>query len=86
MKSEQVIEKMKTGCKLFRMKTFVPAGNTLRLSAPISKKDRVYFYFEDGTKIHHLTGKSMTKSGLIKPGDSERTLGGTKTEMKLAEK
>lgn len=83
MKKLEVIEKMKTGCKLFRMKTFVPAGNSLRLTAPVSRTDRVYYFFEDNTSVHHMIAKSLIKEKAIEPGDSERTLGGTRTEMKL---
>lgn len=86
MKKADVIDKMKAGCKLFRMKTFIPAGNSLSLTKKIDRgKDRVYYFFEDNTSVHHMIAKSLAKDRVIEPGDSERTLGGTRTEMKLKE-
>lgn len=83
MKKLDVIEKLKTGCKLFRMKTFVPAGNFSLNRKVVQGKDRVFYFFEDNTQVHHMIGKSLVKDKIIEPGESERTIGGTKTEMKL---
>lgn len=80
-KKDDIIEKMKTGIKLFQLKSFVSPSGSLNLKGKVSRKDFISYSMDDGTKVHHKTGDSILKSGLVEKGTSERTLGGTKTEI-----
>ena len=82
-KKDDIIEKMKNGIKLFQLKSFVSPSGSLNLKGKISRKDFISYSMSDGTKVHHKTGESILKSGLVEKGASERTLGGTKTEIHL---
>lgn len=84
MKKEDIIEKMRQGAKLYQMVSFMHAG--MSFSSKVTRKNYTTYHFEDGTRIHHMTGNSLMKSGLVEKGSSERTLGGTKYELKLKEK
>lgn len=83
MKEKDIIEKLKSGVKLFQYKRFATAGNSLS-SKIIQGKDIITYKFEDNTTIHHLTGKSLLKKKIVTPGDRTKTLGGWCTELKLA--
>lgn len=83
MKKDEVINKMRQGAKLYQMVSFIKSSGPMSLNKPVSRKNYTTYYFEDGTTIHHMTGNSLMKSGLVEKASSERTLGGTKYEIKL---
>ncbi|MCC7514219.1 MAG: hypothetical protein IT212_05980 [Bacteroidia bacterium] len=79
MKKEEIIEKLKAGIKLFMYKRFRTSGNSF--TSKVLPGDVITFEFADRTKVHHTTGKSLLKNGLVTRGSSEKTLGGTKVEL-----
>lgn len=74
MKSEQVIEKMKTGCKLFQY------------TGVVVKRGSQTYKFEDGIPVHHLIGKNLLAKKLVEKGEAVKTLGGWRTELNLKNK
>lgn len=85
MKREEAIEKIKNGSKLIQYSSFVKAGQSF--SSPIKRGPNTIRYSLDGIQIHHKTGESIVKSGLVVKDSSThaRTLGGTSVEFKLKE-
>jgi hypothetical protein len=83
MKKEDIIEKIRQGAKLYQMVSFIKPSGPLNLNKPVSRKNYTTYFFEDGTRVHHMTGNSLMKSGLVEKASSERTLGGTKYELKI---
>lgn len=81
MKKQDVLTKLEQGVKLFQSKSFMKSGQTLR--SKVTPGDAITYRFEDGTTVHHMTGKALLKSGLVTKGAAEKTLGGWRTEIVL---
>lgn len=80
MKQEEVLQKIQSGIKLYQMVSFI--NSRASFTAKIERgKEYISYSFSDNTVLHHITGKSLIKKGILKRGESTRTLGGTKYEL-----
>jgi hypothetical protein len=83
MKKEEIVEKLKKGDKLIKMKSFV--NPRASFTSKIKRgAEYIWYQFEDGTKITKTQGQSLEKSGMVTVESSVRTMGGTKYILKPA--
>ncbi len=82
MTTGEVIEKMKSGTKLFEYKSFKMSGQSF--TSKVLPGTTIRYSLEDGIRVHHSIIKSMVKSRKIGRGTSFKTLGGTCVELVLA--
>lgn len=78
-KSQEIIDKLVAGEKLFEYKSFKMSGNSL--TSKILPGHTFRYKFEDGTKVHFATINALRKKGLLKKGNWSKTLGGGCTEL-----
>jgi hypothetical protein len=82
MSTDEVIAKMKSGCRLYQYTSFKMSSGSLATSR-VLHGNTITYKFEDNTHVHHGTGNSMLKNKIAHKGDASRTLGGSKTEIVL---
>lgn len=81
MTTEEVINKILKGDKLFQYKSFRMSGQSF--NSKVLPGNTITYKFEDNTRVHHSIGKSLLKKGILIKGSSSKTLGGWQIELLL---